>query len=113
MPFADVMSICRETSAANTATVTVTDDWLLKHAVNYWSGPESLPLWLPPHHEGFMARSNSAAKAARMVLRPWQETLVDTLADERTRGLDRPRKAGLSPATEQRLVDLLRSEGGG
>ena len=113
VPFADLLSACRETSAADTTTVTGSDDWLVEQGVNYWSGPESLPLWLPPRHEGFMARSNSAAKAAGMMLRPWRETLADTLADERARGLDRPRKAGLSPATEQRLVGLLRSEAGG
>ena len=54
-----------------------------------------------------MARSNQAAKAAGLVLRPWQETLADTLLDERSRGLDRPRKAGLAPATEDRLVASL------
>ena len=105
VPFADLMGACRETSPA--PTVTASEDWLVEQGVNYWSGPDSLPLWLPPHHEGFMARSNSAAKAAGMELRPWQETLADTLADERVRGLDRPRRAGLQAATEQRLVKLL------
>jgi len=109
VPFADLVSACRAVSATDTAAVTASADWLVEQGVNYWSGPESLPLWLPPHHEGFMARSNRAAKAAGMALRPWQETLADTLGDERARGLDRPRKAGLSPATEQRLVNLLRS----
>ncbi|MBM7793486.1 hypothetical protein JOE60_002077 [Paenarthrobacter ilicis] len=41
-----------------------------------------------------------------MNLRPWQETLAATLADERRRGLDRDRKAGLSAGTEKRLVAL-------
>ncbi|MDQ0768831.1 2'-hydroxyisoflavone reductase [Pseudarthrobacter defluvii] len=112
VPFADLVSACREGSAANATTITAKEDWLVEQGVNYWAGPDSLPLWLPPHHEGFMARSNAAAKAAGMVLRPWRETLADTLDDERVRGLDRPRKAGLAPATEQRLVDLLRSEAG-
>ena len=107
VPFADLLGACCEASAANATTITANEDWLVEQGVNYWSGPDSLPLWLPPHHEGFMARSNKAAKAAGMVLRPWQETLADTLEDERVRGLDRSRKAGLQPATEQRLVKLL------
>jgi 2'-hydroxyisoflavone reductase len=82
-------------------------DWLADQGVGYWAGPDSLPLWLPPGHEGFMARSNKAAVDAGLQLRPWQETLADTLADERDRGLDRPRKAGLSPETEARLLAAL------
>ena len=113
VPFADIVSACRKASASHEAAVTASGDWLVEQGVNYWSGPESLPLWLPPHHEGFMARSNRAAKAAGMVLRPWQETMADTLADERARGLGRPRKAGLQPATEERLLRLLHNESGG
>ncbi|MBT2568263.1 NAD-dependent epimerase/dehydratase family protein [Arthrobacter sp. ISL-85] len=109
--FADLLSACCEASAAHTSTISASEEWLVEQGITYWSGPGSLPLWLPPHHEGFMARSNRAAKAAGMVLRPWQETLSDTLGDERVRGLDRPRKAGLQPATEERLVGLL--QGGG
>ncbi|MFC8038443.1 NAD-dependent epimerase/dehydratase family protein [Paenarthrobacter sp. NPDC057355] len=82
------------------------EDWLVEHGVDYWAGPDSLPLWLPPDHDGFQARSNGAARQRGMVLRPWQETLAATLEDERTRGLDRPRKAGLSRETEQKLVAL-------
>jgi hypothetical protein len=111
VPFAGLISACRGASGSNSTTVTAGEDWLVEQSVNYWSGPESLPLWLPPGHDGFMARSNHAARAAGMVLRPWQETLAATLDDERIRGLDRPRKAGLPPATEQRLVNMLHNGG--
>lgn len=110
VPFAELISACHEASASSSTTITAGTDWLVEQGVNYWSGPESLPLWLPPGHDGFMARSNQAAKAAGMVLRPWRETLAATLADERIRGLDRQRKAGLSPATERRLVAKHRNE---
>ncbi|WP_091467997.1 NAD-dependent epimerase/dehydratase family protein [Paenarthrobacter nitroguajacolicus] len=85
-------------------------DWLVQHGVEYWSGPDSLPLWLPSGHDGFQARSNRAARERGMVLRPWQDTLAATLEDERARGLDRERKAGLSRETEQRLVALWQLE---
>ncbi|MGF4042523.1 NAD-dependent epimerase/dehydratase family protein [Paenarthrobacter nitroguajacolicus] len=97
--------------AVGTPDVVVPDvDWLVQHGVEYWSGPDSLPLWLPSGHDGFQARSNRAARERGMVLRPWQETLAATLEDERARGLDRERKAGLSRETEQRLVALWQLE---
>ncbi|TVU61631.1 epimerase [Paenarthrobacter nitroguajacolicus] len=82
--------------------------WLVEQGVDYWAGPDSLPLWLPPGHDGFQARSNRAARERGMVLRPWQETLAATLEDEKRRGLDRDRKAGLGRDTEQKLVALWR-----
>jgi hypothetical protein len=38
------------------------------------------------------------------------DTLRDTLADERRRGLGRERKAGMSPETERRIVAAHRAE---
>lgn len=86
------------------------EEWLVEHGVDYWAGPDSLPLWLPKGHDGFQARSNRAARERGMALRPWQETLASTLQDERGRGLDRDRKAGLSRDTERKLVALWRRE---
>lgn len=86
------------------------EDWLVEQGVDYWAGPDSLPLWLPAGHDGFQARTNRAARERGMVLRPWQETLAATLDDEKRRGLDRERKAGLSRDTEQKLVALWREQ---
>lgn len=87
-----------------TEEVRPSEDWLVEQRVDYWAGPDSLPLWLPPGHDGFQARSHRAARDAGLTLRPWQETLGATLEDERRRGLERERKAGLTRATEQELV---------
>jgi nucleoside-diphosphate-sugar epimerase len=79
--------------------------WLLEHGVEAWMGPDSLPLTLPEQgYEGFAARSGAAATAAGLRRRPLAETLADTLSYERELGLDRDRTAGLSPATERRLL---------
>ncbi|MET4619930.1 2'-hydroxyisoflavone reductase [Arthrobacter sp. 2762] len=91
-------------------TVQADEDWLAEQGVDYWAGPDSLPLWLPSDHDGFQARTNQAAKALGMTLRPWQETLRDALDYERSLGLERERKAGLSRETERRLVGLLREQ---
>ncbi|MGN7148671.1 NAD-dependent epimerase/dehydratase family protein [Arthrobacter sp. SAFR-179] len=111
VPFAELISASREASGFNGTISTAGEEWLVEQGVSYWSGPESLPLWLPPGHDGFMARSNRKARAAGMVLRPWRETLAATLDDECSRGLGRPRNAGLSPATERRLVEMLHTGG--
>jgi 2'-hydroxyisoflavone reductase len=107
VPFGTFIAASREAADHRGRVIPAAEAWLAHQGVNYWAGPDSLPLWLPPGHGGFMARSNSAALKAGLQLRPWQETLADTLTDERTRGLDRPRKAGLSPEAEARLARKL------
>lgn len=104
VPFAAYLEESRQLAEGQTDVVAVPAEWLAAHGVNYWSGPDSLPLWLPPGNEGFAARSNDAARAAGLRIRPWMDTVRDTLADERLRGLGRERKAGLSPETERRLL---------
>lgn len=107
VPFGGYFAAAREATEHSGPVVKASQEWLAEQGVGYWAGPDSLPLWLPPGHDGFMARSNNAARAAGLVLRPWQETLEDTLRDEHSRGLERPRKAGLAPATEARLLASL------
>jgi 2'-hydroxyisoflavone reductase len=109
--FDDYISACQRLVGTEAEDIVQpTEDWLVEQGVDYWAGPDSLPLWLPPGHEGFQARSNQAARGAGMTLRPWQETLAATLEDERRQGLDRERKAGLSRDTERRLVALWREQ---
>jgi nucleoside-diphosphate-sugar epimerase len=107
VPFGEYVAASRRVAGYQGELLTAPGDWLAGHGVDYWSGPDSMPLWLPPGHDGFCSRSNAAATAAGLTLRPWQETLGDTLDDERSRGLHRRRKAGLSPATEARLAREL------
>ncbi len=105
-PLADVLDQSAEVAGYHGERVHVPLRWLLEHGVQPWMGPDSLPLCLPATQEyaGFAARSGAAARAAGLRHRPVVETLADTLAHERTRGLDRDRGAGLSYATERRLL---------
>lgn len=83
--------------------------WLEEQGVAEWSGAESLPLWIvDPSWAAFQDRSNAAARAEGLALRPVGETLADLLAWERERGLDRPRGAGLSATRERELIAALR-----
>jgi len=70
-------------------------------------GARSLPLWLPADMPGFWTRSNAAYRLLGGRLRPVSETLDRTLADERSRGLDRDRRAGLTRPDELALLGEL------
>ncbi|GAA1814483.1 SDR family oxidoreductase [Luedemannella flava] len=109
VPFGEWLSLSREVGGHRGPVVTADAQWLLAHGVNEWMGPESLPMWIgSPGAEAHAARRGAAAAAAGLTHRPRAELVADTLAWERTLGLDRPRRAGLSAAREQAVVaDLL------
>jgi 2'-hydroxyisoflavone reductase len=55
--------------------------FLERHDIKRWSGPRSLPLWLPlPEFAGFSTRDTSPARDAGLTVRPLAETARDTLA---------------------------------
>ncbi len=55
--------------------------------IRRWSGPRSLPLWLPlPDFAGFNTRDTSPARDSGLTVRPLAETARDTLSWARTAG---------------------------
>jgi nucleoside-diphosphate-sugar epimerase len=78
-------------------------EFLLERDVTYWSGPRSLPLWLPEEARGMTSHDVSAATAAGLSTRPIAETAADTLAWLRSE--EDPPSTGLSRAEEQDLID--------
>jgi nucleoside-diphosphate-sugar epimerase len=109
-PLSQYLAVARAVAGHTGPLVAVTNQWLVKHEVQEWSGPRSLPLWLcTPGWEGFAARSTDAAIAAGLVCRPLEQTLTDVLAWEVARGDGRPLRAGLSPADERQLIEAARS----
>ncbi len=105
VPFAEWAAVCRAVGGHRGPVVQVPAGWLVQQQVEQYMGPDSLAMWLvEPGWEGWSARSGAAAEAAGLRHRPRAELVADTLAWERTAGLDRPRKAGLSPERERELL---------
>jgi hypothetical protein len=77
--------------------------------VRFWAGPRSLPLWLPLDSAGFAQRSNTAFKATSPSISGLQNTMERVLADERSRGLNRTRRSGLTRDEELALLEIHRS----
>ncbi|MFB7251775.1 NAD-dependent epimerase/dehydratase family protein [Microbacterium sp. NPDC056234] len=108
-PLGDVLALVRARTGHTGDVVEAEADWLEQHEVSYWMGERSLPLWLPAEMTGFMRRSNRAFLAAGGSLTPLDATIAKVVADERERGVDRIRRAGLMRAEEVDLLDALRS----
>jgi len=61
--------------------------FLESQGVRRWTGPRSLPLWVPlPDFAGFNTRDTAPARAHGLTLRPLAETARDTLHWMRTAG---------------------------
>ena len=107
--FEDWLEASRAAAGHDGEVVAVSPEWLAEQGVAEWSGPDSLPLWIiDPTWNAFLDRSNAAAKAAGLRLRPLDRLLAETLEWERSMGLDRERGAGLSPEKERELLAALR-----
>ncbi|GAA1797225.1 epimerase [Agromyces neolithicus] len=106
--FGDWLEASREVGGHRGEVVAVSPDWLESQGVAEWSGPEPLPLWIiDPEWNAFQNRSNVAAVAAGLRLRPLEQLLAEVLQWERGEGLDRERGAGLSAARERELLAAL------
>lgn len=88
--------------------VAVEDDVLVANGVQYWAGPKSIPLWLPLSDAGFAQRSGSLFLESGGRVRPLRETLSRVLDDERARGVDRPRRSGLTMLEEDAVLRAAR-----
>lgn len=107
-PVRDLGGVLREiaelTGAEDTELVPLAPEQLTAAGINPWGGPTSLPLWAPETHHGLVSHDPTGARKAGLAHRPLAETAHAALADERALGLDRSRKAGLSPEEEAALL---------
>ena len=78
--------------------------FLRRHHVTPWSGPRSLPLWLPREMAGMLTHDVSEAFDAGLRTRPISETAADTLTWLRSEQ-GRVTVTGMTRAEEQELLD--------
>jgi 2'-hydroxyisoflavone reductase len=108
VPFGEWIDLVRSVGGHAGPVVLAPREWLEEQKVEQYMGPDSLAMWLTePGYEGWSNRSGQAAIAAGLKHRSRESFVADTLAWERELGLDRERKAGLSPQRERELIAAL------
>jgi 2'-hydroxyisoflavone reductase len=110
VPFGEWVELCRRIGGHTGPVTHVPQEWLVGQGVEQYMGTDSLAMWLvEPGWEGWSARTGAAAVAAGLRHRDRADLVTDLLAYERAEGLDRPRKAGLSPERERALLTAFRA----
>ena len=103
LTFASLIERARATIGSDANVVWIDEQTLLDAEVQPWS---ELPLWLPGDDYAGMARADTRrALAAGLTFRPLEETVVDTLAWDRTVEGDRPT---LPREKERTVLDAAR-----
>jgi nucleoside-diphosphate-sugar epimerase len=105
MPLGEFIELSLSIGGHTGEVVAADPDWLLEQGVEEYMGPNSIPMWThDPAYAGWSARTGAAAMDAGLRHRSRADLITDVLEWERRLGLDRDRKAGLSPAREVELV---------
>ncbi|WP_027346631.1 NAD-dependent epimerase/dehydratase family protein [Hamadaea tsunoensis] len=108
-PFDEWIDLARELGGHTGEVVRVPAEWLVEKKVGQYMGADSIAMWVwEPGYEGWSARTGRAAVEAGMRHRPRSDVAADVLAWEHATGLDRVRKAGLSPEREAALIAEFR-----
>src|SRR6266567_6363368 len=80
-----LLADCAEALGSSCTFTWVDRAFLESHDIRRWSGPRSLPLWLPlPDYAGFATRDTSPARDSGLTVRTLSETARDTLSWART-----------------------------
>jgi len=98
-PIGDLLAAC----LPDARLVWVDQGFLEAEGVEPWSGPDSIPLWLPrPAYDGMLAHDAGPALAAGLDPRPVEATMRDTRA-----WLDADPAVRITGITAEREADLL------
>lgn len=104
MPLPEMLAGIASAVGTDVELVPASPEALEAAKVGSWAGPRSLPLWLPESHFGMGAHDPTASLAAGLRIRPLPDMVAGALEQERLLGLDRPRKAGLTPEEEAEIL---------
>jgi 2'-hydroxyisoflavone reductase len=99
-----VLEECRKVSRVRDASfVWVSEGFLLEQGVKPWT---ELPLWVLRDRDDLVALDSTKAVTQGLRLRPFAETIADTLAWDAARPRDTAPKAGLAAEREAELLRL-------
>jgi nucleoside-diphosphate-sugar epimerase len=107
IPLTEMLATVVSTVGVDVELVAASPAALRAATVDYWAGPRSLPLWLPDNFAGMAAHDPTPSFNAGMTIHPLPDSILAALEHERALGLDRPRKAGLTPDEEAEILDSL------
>jgi 2'-hydroxyisoflavone reductase len=107
IPLPEMLATIVSTVGVDVELVAASPEALTAANVDYWAGPRSLPLWLPDSYAGMAAHDPAESLRAGMTIRPLPDSVLAALDHERALGLDRPRKAGLTPDEEAEILATL------
>lgn len=103
-PLSEVLAGIAAAVGTDPELVPVAPEALEAAGVQAWMGPKSLPLWLPDSHAGMGSHDAGPPMAAGLNIRPLDEAALGALEHERFLGLDRERRAGLTPDEEVEVL---------
>jgi 2'-hydroxyisoflavone reductase len=82
-----LLTECSDALGSSCTFTWVDRAFMESHDIRPWSGPRSLPLWLPlPDYAGFATRDTSPARDSGLTIRTLSETARDTLSWARAAG---------------------------
>jgi 2'-hydroxyisoflavone reductase len=98
-----VLDECRAATGSDATFTWVSDEFLMESEVQPW---REMPLWIPLEYErgAFQALNCDKAIRAGLKFRTLSETILDTLAWDRSRPAATERHAGLDPEKERRVL---------
>jgi hypothetical protein len=100
IPFDELLQGIRAAVGGDAELVPVAEEKLAELGVQEWAGPRSLPLWVRGEHVVKADWDVQPAIDAGMRFRSLADMALGALEYERKLGLDRSRRAGLSPQEE-------------
>jgi 2'-hydroxyisoflavone reductase len=106
IPFGELLTEIRVVAGGDVELVPVSEAKLDELGVQAWAGPKSLPLWVPGGHIVGANWDVRPAIEAGLRFKSVAEAARSALAYERSLGLDRPRRAGMTPAEEAEVLSL-------
>jgi 2'-hydroxyisoflavone reductase len=107
IPFGELLARIKAVAGGDAELVPVSEAKLIELEVNYWSGPRSLPLWVPLDLDITRNWDVQPAIDTGLKFQPVEDAVLSSLAYERELGLDRPRHAGLTPQEEAHVLSLV------